>query len=73
MKPQMEYPEKTYSTKSGILTSSDMALLQQIGINKISEQLKTATGERKIKTLKNRLREIKLWLLMHPDVKQYMK
>lgn len=72
MKSQLEYPEKTYSTKSGILTSSDMALLQQIGINKLNEQLKTATSKRKVKTLKNRLREIRLWLLVHPDVLQHM-
>lgn len=73
MKPQMEYEEKVYNTKSGLLTSSDMAALQEIDIRKIAEQLKTATSERKIKTLKNRLREIKLWLLVHPDVNQFMK
>jgi hypothetical protein len=74
MKSQMEYPSKMYPTKSGkLLTSEQMAEMQEIGINKINEQLKETTNPRKIKTLKNRLREIKLWLLVHPDVAQYLK
>ncbi len=73
IKTEMEYPEKKYSTKSGILTSSEMAALQEIGIRKITEQIEATTNPKKIKTLKNRLREIKLWVLVHPDVKQFMK
>jgi hypothetical protein len=49
MKPQLEYPEKVYTTKSGLLKSSDMALLQQLGINKITEQLESTTNPKKIK------------------------
>jgi hypothetical protein len=74
MESKEEYPSKNYPTKSGaILDSEQMAKMQQIGINKITEQLKTETNPKKIKTLKNRLREIKLWLLVHPDVNQYFK
>jgi hypothetical protein len=74
MKTVLEYPEKMYPTKSGaILTSRQMAQMQEIGINKIEEQLKTEQNPRKIKTLKNRLREIKLFVLLHSDIKQFMK
>ena len=70
---EYEYEEKMYPTKSGMLSSSEMAALQEIGIRKITEQIEATTNPKKIKTLKNRLREIKLWVLVHPDVKQFMK
>jgi hypothetical protein len=74
MNSQLEYPLKMYPSKSGkLLTSEEMALLQAYGIKKISEQLKATTNPRKIKLLRNRLREIKLWLLAHPDVRQFIK
>jgi hypothetical protein len=74
MNSQIEYPEKMYPVKGNKLFSSrQMAEMQQIGIRELTEQLKTATSERKIKMLKNRIREIKLWVAMHPDVKQFMK
>ena len=74
MQTETEYPSKMYPTKSGDrLNSEQMATMQAIGIKKISEELKTATNPKKIKTLKNRLREIKLWVLVHPDVKQFIK
>jgi hypothetical protein len=73
MKPQLEYPEKMYPVKGGkLFLSSEMAKMQQIGIKKLNEQLKETTNPKKIKILKNRLREIKLWLLVHPDVLQHM-
>jgi hypothetical protein len=68
-----EYPSKNYPTKSGtILNSEQMAAMQAIGIRKITKQLKTETNQKKIKLLKNRLREIKLFVLLHPDIKQYL-
>jgi ribosomal protein L20A (L18A) len=74
MTAQLEYPEKMYPVKNGKLFSSrQMLKMQEIGINKIEEQLKTETNTRKIKTLKNRLREIKLFILLHPDIKQFQK
>jgi hypothetical protein len=74
MNSQLEYQSKMYPSKSGkLLTSEEMALLQAYGIKKISEQLKATTNPRKIKLLRNRLREIKLWLLVHPDVRQFIK
>ena len=74
MKTQLEYPSKMYPTKSGkLLTSQQMAQMQEIGINKIEEQLKTEQNPKKIKLLKNRLREIKLFVLLHSDIKQFMK
>jgi hypothetical protein len=74
MKTVLEYPEKMYPVKNGQLFSSrQMAQMQEIGIKKINEQLKTATSPAKIKKLKNQLREIKLWLLVHPDVNQHIR
>jgi hypothetical protein len=49
-----------------------MAEMQKIGIMELTEQLKTATSQRKTKKLKDRLREIKLWVATHPDVRQHM-
>jgi hypothetical protein len=73
MKPQMEYPEKKYPVKGNkLFSSSEMAKMQEIGIRKLNEQLASTTNPKKIKMLKNRLREIKLWLLVHPDVNQHM-
>ena len=74
MDSQLEHPSRMYPTKSGKLFSSEqMAEMQKIGIREITEQLKTAKTQRKIKQLKNRLREIKLWVATHPDVNQYFK
>lgn len=74
MKTQLEHPKKMYPLKNGKLFSSrQMAQMQQIGIDKITEELKTETNPKKIKLLKNRLREIKLFVLLHADIKQFMK
>jgi hypothetical protein len=74
MKTVLEYPSKMYPIKSGALFSSEqMAKIQEIGIKKLNDQLASTTNPKKTKLLKNRLREIKLWLLVHPDVKQFMK
>ena len=74
MKPEIEYPNKMYPTKSGVLFSSQqMAEMQAIGIKKLNDQLASTINPKKIKLLKNRLREIRLWLLVHPDAKQFMK
>ena len=74
MNSKMEYPSKMYPTKSGkLFTSEQMAKMQEIGIRELTEQLKTATSPRKIKLLKDRLREINLWVATHPDVDQHMK
>ena len=73
MNTEQEYPSRMYPTKSGKLFSSEqMAEMQKIGIRELTEQLKTATSPRKIKQLKDRLREIRLWVAMHPDVRQFM-
>ena len=73
MKTQLEYPEKLYPVKGNKLFSSlQMAQMQQIGIKKLNEQLATEQNQKKVKILKNRLREIRLWLLVHPDVLQHM-
>ncbi len=73
MKQEMEYPEKMYPVKGNkLFSSSEMAEMQQIGIKKLNEQLKETTNPKKIKIIQNRLREIKLWLLTHPDVRQFM-
>ncbi len=72
MKQEMEYPEKMYPVKGNkLFSSSEMAQMQQIGIKKLNEQLATEQNPKKVKILKNRLREIKLWLLTHPDVRQF--
>jgi hypothetical protein len=73
MKQEMEYPSKMYPVKGNkLFSSSEMAKMQEIGIKKLNEQLASTTNPKKIKTLKNRLREIRLWLLVHPDVNQHM-
>jgi len=72
MKQELEYPEKMYTVQGNKLFSSrQMAEMQQIGIKKLNEQLKETTNTKKIELLKNRLREVKLWLLVHPDVLQF--
>lgn len=73
MKTVLEYPSKMYPVKGGnLFTSEQMAQMQTIGIRKINEQLKTATSAAKIKKLKNQLRDIKLFIMTHPDVKQHI-
>jgi hypothetical protein len=74
MKPQMEYESKMYPTKSGKLFNSEqMAAMQELGIKRLNDELKSTTNPRKVKELRNRLREIKLWVAFHPDVRQHMK
>ena len=52
MKQELEYPEKMYPTKSGkLLSSRQMAEMQQIGIRKLNEQLKETTNPKKIENL----------------------
>lgn len=70
----MEHPEKMYPLKSGkIINSEQMAALQELGIKRLNDELKSTTNSRKVKALRNRLREIKLWVAFHPDVRQYLK
>jgi len=74
MKQELEYPEKMYTLKNGRLFSSrQMAEMQKIGIKKLEEQLKQTTDQTKVRLLKNRLREINLFVLLHADIKQFMK
>jgi hypothetical protein len=71
MESKEEYPSKNYPTKSGaILDSEQMAKMQAIGIKKLNDELKSTKNPRKVKELRNRLREIKLWIAFHPDVNQ---
>jgi hypothetical protein len=72
MKQELEHHEKRYPVKGDKLFSSrQMAEMQQIGIMKLNKQLATEQNPKKIKIIQNRLREIKLWLLTHPDVRQF--
>jgi hypothetical protein len=66
-------PSKTYQTKQGTLTSEQMAKIIVEAIEYANEQIQSTTDARKIKKLTERIRSIKLWLAMHPDVGQYIQ
>ena len=74
MEIEIEYPSKNYPTKSGTeLSSHEYAEVLKEAIEHYNNQIKTTTDVRKIKKLKDKLRNIKLWLAQHDDVKQYMQ
>jgi hypothetical protein len=66
-------PSKTYPTKQGYnITSKEMAEVLKQGIEHIETELKTTTLDAKIKSLKDKLRNIHIWIKQHPDVEQYI-
>ena len=74
MESKTEYESKMYPTKSGTeLTSQQMAETLAQAVEYANNQIKSTTDSRKIKKLQDRLRNIKIWISQHPDVKQYMQ
>jgi hypothetical protein len=74
MEIEIEYPSKSYPTKSGdALTSQEYAEVLKEAIEHYNNQIQTMKDKRKIKKLQDRLRSIKIWINQHDDVKQFMK
>jgi len=74
MELQTEYPSKMYPTKSGeMLSSKEMAETLAQAVEYAKNQMQTTKDKRKIKKLQDRLRNIKLYVAQHDDIKQYIK
>ena len=74
MESQIEYASKMYPTKSGEqLTSEQMAETLTEAIEHFNNQMQSTREARKKKRLLEKLRNIKIWVAQHPDVKQYMQ
>lgn len=74
MESKTEYESKMYPTKSVTeLTSKEMAGTLKEAIELYNNQIKTTRDARKKKRLQEKIRNIKLWVAQHPDVKQYIK
>jgi len=74
MESKTEYESKKYPTKSGeMLSSKEMAETLNEAIEYANNQLQSTSDSRKIKKLKDRLRNIKIWINQHDDVKKYMQ
>ena len=74
MESQTEYPSKMYPTKTGTeLTSHEYAEMLKEAIEHYKNQIQTTKDARKKKRLQEKIRNIKLWVAQHPDVKQYIK
>jgi hypothetical protein len=64
----------TYTTKAGYkLTSKVYAETLAEAIEHTKNQMATTTDMRKKKRLSEKLRNIKLWIALHPDVRAHMK
>ena len=74
MEIEIEYPSKMYPTKSGTeLTSQEYAEALKEAISHYNNQIQTTKDVRKKKRLQDKIRNVKLWLAQHPDVRQFMK
>lgn len=71
---QQMIPSKIYTTKQGnTLSSEEMAKTIVEAIEYANQQIQSTTDARKIKRLNEKLHSIKLYVAMHPDVKQFIK
>jgi|GEM_PF-3219814 len=74
MESKTKYESKMYPTKSGeMLSSKEMAETLKEAIEYANNQMQTTKDKRKIKKLQDRLRNIKLYVAQHDDIKQYIK
>jgi hypothetical protein len=63
-----------YTTKAGYrLTSKEYAETLTEAIEHTKNQMKLTRDARKKKRLSEKLRNIKLWIALHDDVRQFMK
>jgi len=67
-------PSKIYTTKQGeTLTSEQMAKIIVEAIEYAINQMHSTTDTRKKKRLQDKVRNIKLYVAQHDDIKQYIK
>jgi len=65
---------KMYPTKSGkTLSSNEMAEALKEAIELYNNQIKSTRDARKKKRLHDKVRNIKLFVAQHDDIKQYIK
>src|SRR5665647_3848784 len=70
MESKTKYESKMYPTKSGeMLSSKEMAETLKEAIEYANNQMQTTKDKRKIKKLQDRLRNIKLYVAQHDDIK----
>jgi len=63
-----------YTVKSGDkVTPKELAKTLSDAIEYYNNQIKTTTDARKKKRLQDKLRNVKLWLAQHDDVKRHMQ
>jgi len=63
-----------YTTSNGDkLTPKEMAETLKDAIEHYNNQIKTTTDVRKKKRLQDKIRNVKLWLAQHDDVRNFMK
>jgi L-2-hydroxyglutarate oxidase LhgO len=73
-KTELKNEGGVYTTKGGeILTSEQIAEMLTEAIEHYNNQIKSTTDVRKIKKLKDKLRNIKIWINQHDDVRQFIK
>jgi len=63
-----------YTTSNGNkLTPKELAETLSEAISLYNNQIKTTSDVRKIKKLKDKIRNVKLWLAQHDDVKKFVQ
>jgi hypothetical protein len=73
-KTEMKYEGGLYTVKSGDkLTPKEMAETLKEAIELYNNQIKTTKDVRKKKRLQDKIRNVKLWLAQHDDVRNFMK
>jgi hypothetical protein len=74
IKTELKNEVGMYTTSSGEkLTSKEMAETLVQAIEHIQNQAKSTRDAKKIKRLHEKIRNVKLWIALHEDVKQYIK
>jgi hypothetical protein len=74
MKTEVKNGTIVYTTRAGYkLTSKEYAETLTEAIEHTKNQMKSTRDARKKKRLQERLRNIKLWIALHDDVRQFMK
>lgn len=73
-KTELKNEDGIYTTSNGDkVTPKEMAETLKEAIEHYNNQIKTTKDARKKKRLQDKLRNVKLWLAQHDDVKRHMQ
>jgi hypothetical protein len=74
LKTELKNEGGLYTVKSGDkLTPKEMGEVLKDAIELYNNQIKSSNDKRKIKKLQDKIRNVKLWLAQHDDVKRHMQ